>query len=162
MKVYGRVDIYIHVFLTSALIAGECSDSRPGRFTPGNKAPGSHRVGGWVSPTACLDAMEKRKSLTLPGFELRLLSRPVSSQSLYPMRYPGSWAKKVKLNKLQRIYFLLTLACCLLIRFQSSTFNLDTNFNSCSVKQREFNYKFSDMGQQHIPVSGHFSIHSKI
>jgi hypothetical protein len=35
MKKYGGVDVYIHVFLTSAIVGGEWSDSRPGRFTPG-------------------------------------------------------------------------------------------------------------------------------
>jgi hypothetical protein len=31
-----------HTFLTSALGGGEWSASRPGRFTPGERAPGSH------------------------------------------------------------------------------------------------------------------------
>jgi len=35
--------------LTSAL-DGESSASRPDRFTPGEKAPGTHRIGGWVGP----------------------------------------------------------------------------------------------------------------
>jgi hypothetical protein len=39
MKTYGGVDVYIHVFLTSALVEGEWLDSRPGRFTPGERAP---------------------------------------------------------------------------------------------------------------------------
>jgi hypothetical protein len=43
-----------------------------------------------VDPTAGLDDVEKRESLTLPGLELRPLSRPVRSQSLYRLRYPGS------------------------------------------------------------------------
>jgi hypothetical protein len=34
MKTYGGVDVYIHVFLTSALLGGERSVSRPGRFIP--------------------------------------------------------------------------------------------------------------------------------
>jgi hypothetical protein len=34
--------------------------------------------------------MEKRKFLTLPGLELRLLGRPARNQSLYRLRYPGS------------------------------------------------------------------------
>jgi hypothetical protein len=32
MKEYGGVDVYILIFLTSALVGGEWSASRPGRF----------------------------------------------------------------------------------------------------------------------------------
>jgi hypothetical protein len=39
MKAYGGVDVYNHVFLTSALVGGERSASRPGRFTPEERAP---------------------------------------------------------------------------------------------------------------------------
>jgi hypothetical protein len=38
MKAYGGVDVQIHIFLTSALVEGEWSASRPGRFTP-EKSP---------------------------------------------------------------------------------------------------------------------------
>jgi hypothetical protein len=34
--------------------------------------------------------MEKRKFLPLPGLELRPFGRPLRSQSLYRLRYPGS------------------------------------------------------------------------
>jgi hypothetical protein len=37
--VWGRVDVQIHVFLTSALIGGEWPGSRPDRFTPEEKPP---------------------------------------------------------------------------------------------------------------------------
>jgi hypothetical protein len=46
---------------TSALAGGEWSASRPGRFTPGKRVHGTHWIGGWVSPRAGLDAVEKRK-----------------------------------------------------------------------------------------------------
>jgi hypothetical protein len=39
MKAYGGVDVQINIFLTSALVGGEWSASRPGRFTPGKKTP---------------------------------------------------------------------------------------------------------------------------
>jgi hypothetical protein len=48
-------------FLTSALDGGECSASRPCRFTPGERARGIHWIGGWVGPRAGLDTLEKRK-----------------------------------------------------------------------------------------------------
>jgi hypothetical protein len=50
MKTHGGGDSYIHVFLTSALVGGEWSPSRPGRFIPREKAPGNHWIGGWVDP----------------------------------------------------------------------------------------------------------------
>jgi len=37
-----------------ALYGGEWSDSRPGRFTPRERAPGTDGIGGWVGPTADL------------------------------------------------------------------------------------------------------------
>jgi hypothetical protein len=40
---------------------GEQSASRSGRLTPRERAPGSHRIGGWVDPRAGLDAMVRRK-----------------------------------------------------------------------------------------------------
>jgi hypothetical protein len=64
--------------------------SRPCRFTPGRSAPGTHWIGGWVDHRVGLDYVEKRRFLTLPGLELRLLCRPARSQSLYRLRYPGS------------------------------------------------------------------------
>jgi hypothetical protein len=70
MKIYGEVDVYIDVFLTSALLEGEWSASRFGRFTPREGAPGTHWIGGWVGPRTDLDDMEKKKLLTLPVLEL--------------------------------------------------------------------------------------------
>jgi hypothetical protein len=35
MKTYGGVDVEIQVFLTSVLVGGEWSASRPGKFIPG-------------------------------------------------------------------------------------------------------------------------------
>jgi hypothetical protein len=35
--------------------------SRPSRFTPRGRAPGTHWIGGWVGPRAVLDAVVKRK-----------------------------------------------------------------------------------------------------
>jgi hypothetical protein len=83
MQAYGGVDIEINIFLTSALAGGEWSASRPCRFTPGERAAGTHWRGGLVDLRAGLDDVEKRKFLTLPGLELRPLGRPASSQSLY-------------------------------------------------------------------------------
>jgi hypothetical protein len=59
MKAYGGVDLYIHIFLTSSLVGGEWSASRPGCIIPGERAPGTHWIRGWVDPRACLDDFEK-------------------------------------------------------------------------------------------------------
>jgi hypothetical protein len=48
-------------FSTSVLDGGEWSASRSGRFTFGERAPGTHRIGGCVNPIAGLDAVDKRK-----------------------------------------------------------------------------------------------------
>jgi hypothetical protein len=69
----------MHVFLTSALVGGEWSASRPGRFTPRVTAHGTHWIGGWMGPRAGLDDVEKRIILPLPGLELRSLGRPACS-----------------------------------------------------------------------------------
>jgi hypothetical protein len=34
MKAYGGVDVQTHIFFNSALVEGEWSVSRPGRYTP--------------------------------------------------------------------------------------------------------------------------------
>jgi hypothetical protein len=87
MKVYGVVDVYVHIFLTTTLVGGEWSASRPSRYIPG-RSPRTHWIGGWVHPGAGLDNVEKRKFFTLPGLELRPLGCPARSQSLYRLRYP--------------------------------------------------------------------------
>jgi hypothetical protein len=48
-----------------------------------------------VDPRAGLDDVEKRKFLPLPELELRPLARPARSQSLYRLRYPGSFQNLV-------------------------------------------------------------------
>jgi hypothetical protein len=70
MKAYGEIDILIHIFLNSAPVGGEWLASRPGRFTPGERADGTHLIGVWVDPRAGIDYIEKRKFLNLPGLEL--------------------------------------------------------------------------------------------
>jgi hypothetical protein len=72
-------------FLTPALDGGERSASRPGCFTSGEIVTGTHWIGGWVGPRACLHTMEKRKILRIclelnPG-------RTARSQSLYRLSY---------------------------------------------------------------------------
>jgi hypothetical protein len=49
--------------LTSLLDGGKWSASRPGHFTPRERAPGTHWIGGWVSPRAAVD----RVSIKVPS-----------------------------------------------------------------------------------------------
>jgi hypothetical protein len=58
LTTHGGVRGIASAFLTSALDGGECSATRPGRFTPGEGTPGKHWLRGWVSPRAGLDAVK--------------------------------------------------------------------------------------------------------
>jgi hypothetical protein len=46
---------------------------------PGERAPGTHWIGGWVDLRVGQDDLEKLKFLTPPGLELRPLHRPARS-----------------------------------------------------------------------------------
>jgi hypothetical protein len=83
--------MYSSTFLTVALFGGEWSASCPGCFIPGERAPGTHLIGGWVGPRTHLDDLEKRKISSLPGLELGPLGCPACSQSLYRLHYPSSY-----------------------------------------------------------------------
>jgi hypothetical protein len=62
MKTYwGSGCIAPRILSTSALDGCERSALRPGRFTPRERVPGTHWIGGWVGPRAGLDAVSKRK-----------------------------------------------------------------------------------------------------
>jgi hypothetical protein len=78
IKTYGGVYVQIHVFLTSALVEGDLSASRPGRFTPGTQW-----MGGWVGHMTGLGDVENRTCFTSPGLEIRSFGHPARSQSLY-------------------------------------------------------------------------------
>jgi hypothetical protein len=55
MKAYGGVDVYIHIFLTSALVGGEWSDAHPGRFILGERDLGCPKpVGTWRTENSWL------------------------------------------------------------------------------------------------------------
>jgi hypothetical protein len=100
LKTYGRVDVLIHVFLTSALAGGEWPASRPCHFPPpgGEKFPGTNWIGGKVDPRVSLDCTKKYKFLTLPGLELRPLCRLGRSHSLCWLHYRGDRMHTIKIN----------------------------------------------------------------
>jgi hypothetical protein len=67
--------------LTSALDGGEWSASRPGRFTPRERATGTHWIGGWVGSRAGLDTLSNRK-IPIPRRESNpdhLIVQPIAS-----------------------------------------------------------------------------------
>jgi hypothetical protein len=71
--IIGGMEVYLHVFLTSALDGSEWSASRPDPFTPGVRAPGRyplHRMlgGPYSRPGPC---GEENTSLLLPAIEPR-------------------------------------------------------------------------------------------
>jgi hypothetical protein len=76
MKACEGVDVYIHIFLTSALAGGDWSASRFSSFTRGERTPGTHLIGGWVDLRTGLDIVKKRKFFTLTVLEYRPLGRP--------------------------------------------------------------------------------------
>jgi hypothetical protein len=56
--------------LTLALDEGEWSASRSGRFTPRERPPGTHWIGGWVGPRADPGrGDEEKNSQPPPGIE---------------------------------------------------------------------------------------------
>jgi hypothetical protein len=61
MKAYWKVRVHLHALLSSALDGGEWSASHSARFTPRERAAGTHWIGGLVGPRAVLDAVVKRK-----------------------------------------------------------------------------------------------------
>jgi len=63
----------LRAFVACSLVGGIRSVSRPGRFISGEKSPGAHWIGDWMGSSAGLEAVAKKKilSLPLPGFEPR-------------------------------------------------------------------------------------------
>jgi hypothetical protein len=94
----GGVEVYLHTFLTSALDGGEWSASRPGLFTPRERASGTHWTGGWVGLRASLNAMVKRKKFPAPA-GIRTPDYPVRSSAVYHWAIPAPSLHDVVLNQ---------------------------------------------------------------
>jgi hypothetical protein len=70
METYCREEVYIHVFLTSALaLCGGRQLHAPAALYPGKIVPSNHWIGGSVGPRAGLDAVENK--FILPAIERR-------------------------------------------------------------------------------------------
>jgi hypothetical protein len=65
-------------FLTSAIVGGDWSALRPGRFTPKERTPRTHWIGSWVGLRVGLDVVERGIFLTLPGLKLQPLGHQAS------------------------------------------------------------------------------------
>jgi hypothetical protein len=56
---------------------GYLSASRPSRFTPGDSAPSTHCIGGWVGPRTGLDTV-KKINFSYPAGNLTPAIQPVA------------------------------------------------------------------------------------
>jgi len=52
-----KAQIQLYAFLNSTLDGGKWSDSCPVRFIPGERAPGTYWIKGWVGLAAPLDSL---------------------------------------------------------------------------------------------------------
>jgi hypothetical protein len=95
--------------LTSALDRGEWSASRPGPFTPRERDPGTHRIGGWVGSRAGLDAVvfslivEIFNTSLYQTFQYSLLVTSSNSRPEWPIFVMGflAFMKKLRENYIQ-------------------------------------------------------------
>jgi hypothetical protein len=69
-------------------VSGQLKATAPGKEPP---VPIGYEAE-WA-PEPVLDDVERRKIFPLPGLEVRSLGRPARSQSLYRLRYPGSYIR---------------------------------------------------------------------
>jgi hypothetical protein len=105
------------------------------RFTPAERAPGTHCTGGWVGPRAGLDAEIRGKALcpcrgSNPG-------RPVRSQALYRLSYRAPY-KLVTIDKTIRCE-IRTLASALKIEAAHSCDAFPTTYKSIWCQNIHFN-----------------------
>jgi hypothetical protein len=81
---HGVINAYWRSSLTSALYGGEWLASRPGRFTPRERAPGTHWIGGWVGPRA---VGEEKRSRPFPELEPSAIQPSVQHYTTELSRY---------------------------------------------------------------------------
>jgi hypothetical protein len=112
MKAYGRVDVKIQVFLTSALVGGEWSDSRSARFTPGKRAspyPLGMRLGGPQNQSGrrgeekILDLTGARTPTSRPSSPYSVAIPTALSRSSYIPLNVSLWKKRIQENLLYQL-----------------------------------------------------------
>jgi hypothetical protein len=80
--------------------------SRPLHIPHGERTAGTHWTGGWVGPRAGLDSRGWRKNpFTSAGIESRSPGRPVRSQTLYWLSYPGTYDGFLRAIKIRSTSF---------------------------------------------------------
>jgi hypothetical protein len=82
------VEIYLHTFFYLGTRWGEWSASCPGHFTPRERAPGIHWIGGWVGLRAGPDMVVKR-TIFSPYQDWNPLVHPAHSPALYHRAIPA-------------------------------------------------------------------------
>jgi hypothetical protein len=98
MKAYEGMGVWMNIFLTLALVEGEWSASRPGCFALGQRARGTHSIGGWMGSRAGLDDVEKRKFVIYRDSN----SQPIASRYTdYSIPAPIVARYKLKSNSLR-------------------------------------------------------------
>jgi hypothetical protein len=93
--------------LTSVLDGGEWSASRPGRFTPRERAADTPWIGGWVGPRVVLDAAVKRK-IPSPRRESNPRTRSSTKMNLITLKLNLCIVGRISLVIMHPLYEL----CC--------------------------------------------------
>jgi hypothetical protein len=75
----------------------------PGRFTPRERVPGTHWIGGWVGPRA---GGEEKNSQHLPGLEPKI-TQPVAQSYTTEL----SWLLTHPINEYMKVKFKPNLIC---------------------------------------------------
>jgi hypothetical protein len=118
MKKNWGVEVKLHAFLTSALGGVEWSVSRPDSFTPRERAPGTHWIGGWVGSRTVLEAVVKRK-IASPHRESNPIlepDRPARSPALYRLSYHSSLNQNYILEEIKsRLNSRILVLSCLVL-----------------------------------------------
>jgi hypothetical protein len=69
----GKITVFVYFSTTPWRRIGEWSASLPGSFTPRERAPGIHWIGGWVGPRASLDTAVVKRRIPSPYRDSNLL-----------------------------------------------------------------------------------------
>jgi hypothetical protein len=101
--------MYRSTFSISTLDGGEWLPSHPSRFIPRERTFCIHRIGGGMGLRAGLGDMKEWTFLTLPGLELRPLSRPARSQSIYRLRSLNSNCIQYRTKIRKKVYGFVSI-----------------------------------------------------